>query len=376
MLVCAQSSANKKWQNVTKVGRDELKLALKLFVLGGFILLVTAMVLTAGWQRPRPNVLEVGYRGTGLEQIPYPALDAVSNFAKTLPEPIPPADPTGDKAVDVYKNVKVLTDLSVDQFNRVMLSIAAWVAPEQGCAYCHNVNNLAEDSKYTKIAARRMLQMTRYINSEWKQHVANTGVTCYTCHRGNPVPAYIWFNNPPPQGTGGFAATNYGFGHPSNVNGTTEYPSDPFTPYLESKDNSEPIRIQAADALSKGYAAPIQHAGLTYDLMINISKSLGVNCDYCHNTRSLADWSQSRPQRVTAWYGIRMVRTLNTDFLNPLGGTYPEARLGPHGDAPKVYCMTCHQGVFKPLYGLSMAKDFPELGGVAASASTTTLGQN
>ena len=30
--------------------------------------------------------------------------------------------------------------------------------------------------------------MTRHINADWKQHVAETGVTCYTCHRGKPVP--------------------------------------------------------------------------------------------------------------------------------------------------------------------------------------------
>jgi photosynthetic reaction center cytochrome c subunit len=39
----------------------------------------------------------------------------------------------------------------------------------------------------------------------------------------------------------------------------------------------------------------------------------------------------------------------------------PAARLGVEGDAPKVYCATCHQGVYKPLFGISIAKDFPEL---------------
>jgi len=68
-----------------------------------------------------------------------------------------------------------------------MLAITQWVAPEQGCAYCHNGDNLADDGLYTKIVARRMLQMTRHINKDWKEHVASTGVTCYTCHRGQPV---------------------------------------------------------------------------------------------------------------------------------------------------------------------------------------------
>ena len=87
-----------------------------------------------------------------------------------------------------------------------------------------------------------------------------------------------------------------------------------------------------------------------------------MNCTYCHNSRSLRSWDQSTPQRTTAWYGIRMARDLNNNFLVPLTSTFPEHRLGVLGDVAKC-CATCHQGVFKPLYGESMAKDYPELYG-------------
>ena len=40
------------------------------------------------------------------------------------------------------------------------------------------------------------------------------GVTCYTCHRGQPVPANIWFNNPGPVQAGGFAQVPAGKNHP------------------------------------------------------------------------------------------------------------------------------------------------------------------
>jgi photosynthetic reaction center cytochrome c subunit len=95
--------------------------------------------------------------------------------------------------------------------------------------------------------------------------------------------------------------------------------------------------------------------------MISISQSLGVNCDFCHNTRSFAVWDSSTPKRTTAWYGIRMVRDLNNQYLVPLTGHFPAQRLGLLGDVAKVNCATCHQGLFKPLYGQSMAKDYPEL---------------
>ena len=95
--------------------------------------------------------------------------------------------------------------------------------------------------------------------------------------------------------------------------------------------------------------------------MVHMSESLGVNCTYCHNTRNFQGWEESRPQRVTSWYGIRMARDLNNDYMEPLTKTFPEHRLGPKGDVAKVNCTTCHQGAFKPLYGAAMAKDYPEL---------------
>jgi photosynthetic reaction center cytochrome c subunit len=340
-----------------------MKLGLSLIGVIVAALLTSAMFLTAGWSHPPVHSTQNGYRGLGMEQVASPADEAVLKSANTLPDPIDKASPDGDKATAVYKNVQVLTDLSADQFNRVMLSITQWVAPQQGCAYCHNVENLADDGLYTKIVARRMLEMTRHINADWQPHVANTGVTCYTCHRGNPVPAYIWFNNPDAPHAGGFAATESGFGHPTQLNGSTALPFDANTALLEGKGN---IRVVATEALPEGTGASIQTTEQTYSLMIEMSKSLGVNCTFCHNTRAFSQWPESTPQRVTAWQGIQMTRDLNASYLDPLKASFPENRLGPHGDGPKLDCATCHQGVNKPMYGISMAKDYPELGGIPA----------
>ena len=65
--------------------------------------------------------------------------------------------------------------------------------------------------------------------------------------------------------------------------------------------------------------------------------------------------------RVTAWYGLAMVRALHNDYLAPLASMFPAHRLGVLGDTAKVNCATCHQGLVKPHYGVSMAKDCPEL---------------
>ncbi len=324
-------------------------------------LLTIAMLFTAGWTHPPIVGKQNGYRGTAMVQLTTPAALDRLQLANALPDPIAPVPAGGDRAVDVYKNVQVLTDLSADQFNRVMAGITEWVAPQQGCGYCHNTDNMADDGIYAKKVARRMLQMTRHINTEEKAHVGTTGVVCYTCHRGNPVPANVFTNNPGWPQAGGFATTNHGMGHPDAANGSTGLPQDPFTPLLEK---AGVIRVQATEALPKeGMGASIQTTEQTYSLMMAISHGLGVNCAFCHNTREFGQWAESTPQRVTAWHGIQMVRGLNGEYLDPLKDVLPATRLGPLGDAPKVDCATCHQGASKPLLGASIAKDFPELGG-------------
>lgn len=129
------------------------------------------------------------------------------------------------------------------------------------------------------------------------------------------------------------------------------------------------MRAVATTALPSGDSTGIKQTEWTYALMMHMASSLGVNCTYCHNSRSFTDWSQSSPARVVAYYGIRMARDINNHYLSPLASVFPPARKGPLGDAYKVNCATCHQGVAKPLYGVSMLKDYPELSGVQAPAA-------
>jgi photosynthetic reaction center cytochrome c subunit len=276
------------------------------------------------------------------------------------------ASADGPKAGKAYQNVKVLGDLSVGQFNRHMVAITQWVAPDQGCAYCHNVQNFADDGKYTKVVARRMIQMTQKVNQDWKPHVAETGVTCYTCHRGNNIPTQVWTEPKDRKYANSLLGDLAGQNIATKEAGLTSLPFDPFSPYLK---DAAPIRVNGNEAMA-GVGANANRASLkqtehTYSLMVHMSESLGVNCTYCHNTRNFQSWEESRPQRVTAWHGIRMARELNNEYLTPLTDIFPANRLGPKGDVAKVNCSTCHQGAFKPLYGAAMAKDFPELQVVA-----------
>jgi photosynthetic reaction center cytochrome c subunit len=163
-----------------------------------------------------------------------------------------------------------------------------------------------------------------------------------------------------------------GQNEPAKSVGLMALPNDPLTTYLV---NDVPIRIAGTTAITGQRHDAIQNAEGTYGLMVHLSNSLGVNCTFCHNTQSFGNWQLSPPQRTVAWHGIRMARDLNTAYLLPLGKVLPPNRLGAMGDAPKVACATCHQGVNKPLYGVAMAKDFPGLTGpdTAASAPVVAL---
>ena len=297
-------------------------LKLGLGLVGAVAVSLLGIAMFSNFEMPGRQVsIQRGFRGVAMETNYNPVQLAKYVAENKVPASLPQLPATGPKAGQVYKNVLVLGELSVGQFTRLMVSITNWVSPKQGCAYCHNTNNMAEDTYYTKIVARRMLQMTQNINANWAPHVAPAGVTCYTCHRGNNVPNYIWWKDEgPTPNKGGVLEVSMGQNRAAASVGDSSLPYDPFTPMLEG---DYPIRQQGETALPNGNRHSIKETEWTYALMIHFAQSLGVNCTYCHNSRAFGDWSQSTPQRVTAWHGIRMVRDINTRVHGPAAKCVP-----------------------------------------------------
>jgi hypothetical protein len=93
-------------------------------------------------------------------------------------------------AEEVFKNIRVLRGIPVDEFMGTMGVFSA--ALGWSCEDCHGASadttweSYALDASPRKVTARRMVQMMSSINQ------ANFGgrqvVTCYTCHRGNNRP--------------------------------------------------------------------------------------------------------------------------------------------------------------------------------------------
>ncbi len=334
-------------------------------IIAGIAGLLFFILVVRTFEVPPVDSTQIGYRGLGMEEVTNPRLERAKIAANRPPEVSPPVEKANKPASAVYTNVKVLGDVDANEFLRLMTDMTAWMAPpEEGCNYCHNPDNLADESKYTFKVSRRMLEMTRHINGNWKTHVQTTGVTCYTCHRGQPVPQQVWYlpkANQPMNIVGTRIAQNLG----SADVGYTSLPNSVFGPFMSK---SEEIRVVPRQALPGGDVASMQATEETYGLMMHISQALGVNCTFCHNSRSFFSWDQSTPQRTTAWYGIRLTRDINATYLDPLKPLFPANRLGPLGDVAKVNCATCHEGVAKPLYGEALLKTFPELIGPVAQA--------
>src|SRR5665213_3322644 len=113
----------------------------------------------------------------------------VLSAALAYGQPAQPAAAKARMADAVYKDIRLLKGLTVDQFLDTMGFFSA--ATNMNCIDCHGLlaagdqKHYADDTKL-KTTARRMIGMMQAIN---KQNFGGASiVTCYTCHRGAEHP--------------------------------------------------------------------------------------------------------------------------------------------------------------------------------------------
>ncbi len=321
-------------------------------LLGGLLLSAT------GCELPPHDAVDLGFRGVGMQQIvnPGPRADSVAAIMARIPQINVPLSADQEPAPPgTWENVQVLGHLSDAEFNRFMLAMTVWVAQGtgQGCNYCHAVDaqgqvDFASDDVYTKVVSRQMIRMTQELNVNWASHVGETGVNCWTCHQGQALPTNYWFNETP------------------SLAGIERY-------FVNERDrqieqyylDDEGVRVISQAALTADADNPISTNDTrhTYWVMLQMSEALGVNCTYCHTSARFSDWEESPPARLQALRGVRMVREANRNHFLTLQDAWPENRLGPMGDGPKLQCATCHIGAYRPQFGSSAshATDHPAI---------------
>lgn len=331
--------------------------------IGGAVLVAILIVIYG--QPAATTSMQTGPRGTGM---------SVPEFAAAVVKPDPtiedyvssePVVPEGGEqsASSAFENVPPsLEGLTAANYERLLAAMRSWTG----------IPDLMEDpDNYQTQVAYRMIEMTQNINWNWEGHVnANdeVGVNCYTCHRGQPVPSEIWFKIAPVnQATEGWASVQ---NRATSISQSTSLPSDALENYLLEANqivvHDLDSRVPGGPASDDDLLPSLQDTERTYALMNYFANSLGVNCVFCHNSRAFyAAAGEVTPQWSTATLGIQMVQELNNDYLVPLGDMLPADRLGPvYADAPKVACKTCHKGYQRPMQGMNVIADWPELASI------------
>ena len=105
-------------------------------------------------------------------------------LAATLMAHAQGASVEGKTAEQVYKNIQVLRGIPAEQLNDAMHVIRGDLGVS--CEFCHVETDRSLDTMAPKQTARRMMVMMMNLNKT--QFDGRQEVTCYTCHRGYPIP--------------------------------------------------------------------------------------------------------------------------------------------------------------------------------------------
>lgn len=118
---------------------------------------------------------------------------ATSVFLLALSIPVSAGATQDSRPPRPPENVKILTELQVPEIRTEMQRIATALGVK--CDHCHVQGNFASDEKSPKRMARRMLEMTRALNTQYfPKHEVKEGesilgrISCVSCHQGERVP--------------------------------------------------------------------------------------------------------------------------------------------------------------------------------------------
>jgi photosynthetic reaction center cytochrome c subunit len=244
------------------------------------------------------------------------------------------------------QNVQILTGMTTQQIWTYMqrhVSGALGVS----CQYCHNLAdgpegyaNFGQEEGYgqynKKVSARLMMQLVTDLNSDWVANGILPGwkgnyVNCATCHNGQPknMAAY------PPEYFELIPVHN-NIDYKQAVNDEIIYDYELSLP-------GQPIPGRENVPEGQGELSLTYEGGPTQDAvwlnqysMYTMGWSLGVGCNYCHNSRNFVSY-----EKVQKTKAQRML--LMTTFLNNNWAEYG-AQANTEGELVVPGCYTCHNG--------------------------------
>ncbi|MEI7644638.1 MAG: photosynthetic reaction center cytochrome c subunit family protein [Chloroflexales bacterium] len=292
-------------------------------------------------------------------------------------------------------NVQVLTGMSSAQ---IWAYMQQYVAGGLGvsCQYCHDINNFSLDTFPQKVAARNMMYLANDLNANFILKLPNwrgNYVQCATCHNSKPNnmeafgPQFAG-SVPPikvtvdPLDAAGVPITDPAK-KPVAIQGKVKL-QEAVLYYIYNYQVWKPY--DAADPASgRGSLALEYKGGRTQDQVTNnqnvmnyMGWSLGVGCNYCHNSRNfpayetapvsdvtnqLYAYNKRKAQQMllmTSWIQANWVTygAIGKDAIpTPLEGG--ASKLSYHLIDGKYYvepgCFTCHQG-FNNIDGISVPR--------------------
>lgn len=140
---------------------------------------------------------------------PSPSPPAASSRTGVTPSPAAPARDASEAAAEnrealeriqsflagkenqpaetVFKNIELLRGKPAGRLPGMMSALTGLLGVS--CSACHVPGNFASDELAAKKTARRHFEMQGRMNRDFFE--GRNAITCFTCHRGNRIPASI-----------------------------------------------------------------------------------------------------------------------------------------------------------------------------------------
>ncbi len=201
----------------------------------------------------------------------------------------------GDEPAErVFKNIEILRGKKASRLPGMMSALTGLLGVD--CAHCHTPREWEKETP-AKQTARKHFDLLKVVDDQLV--IQPPGVTCWTCHRGSPQP------EPPPAS---------------------------FRPTDEMRKQADQDKRPVEEVYKNIQSLKGVPAGRWMIIMTMFTRSLGVDCNYCHVQDKFE--LDDKPAKQTARKMLRMVGTVAREIYK-----------GP----TSINCYTCHRGQPRPV---------------------------